>query len=89
LLSHKLKWKLRSTSCIRMGIQAAILHVTQDGWHPFCKGGGNSAFVSVQCCLVVFKNWLLAGHQEFVWIEGRKKELWGLSAFLTSCLKLF
>jgi hypothetical protein len=41
----------------------------------FCKGGRHSAFVSVQCCLVVFKKLLLAGHQEFVWIEGRKKEL--------------
>ncbi len=46
------------------------------GWMaPFCKGGRHSAFVSVQCCLVVFKKVLLAGHQEFVWIEGRKKEL--------------
>jgi hypothetical protein len=39
----------------------------------FCKGGRHSAFVSVQCCLVVLKNYCLQDTRSLCGLKAERK----------------
>jgi hypothetical protein len=78
LLSHKLKWKLRSATCIRMGIQATILCVTQDAWQPFVKGAGTLHLLVYSVAWWCLKNYCLQDTRSLCGLKAERKscEAW-------------